>query len=282
MRRHTARPIVHAHCLSGPQFTEFITLSPKNVHVITADPIDSKSVVSIPDFVHRLRPFPVSELSDIYLSRQDARQERARRIVNIVVALIGLLITAPLMLVVALLIRLTSRGPVFYKQQRVGLDRRAFGEPAGNSRRSVDHGGRLFTIYKFRTMRVGQASQVWASPDDPRTTPLGRILRKYRIDELPQLVNVLKGDMNVVGPRPEQPAIFQELRTKIDHYPIRQQVLPGITGLAQITLSYDSSVDDVRKKLKMDMRYLRRRSAVEDIRIMALTLPVLVFRRGAW
>lgn len=204
---------------------------------------------------------------------------------NIVAAVVGLIVTAPLMLLAAILVKTTSRGPVFYKQQRVGLDRRAYGEPAGNSRRQVDQGGRLFTIYKFRTMHVandGGNAQRWASPDDPRTTRVGKIMRKYRIDELPQLVNVLKGDMNVVGPRPEQPLIFQDLRTKIEHYSLRQQVLPGITGLAQITLAYDSCVEDVRSKVKMDIRYLRRRSAAEDLRIMAQTIPVLVFRRGAW
>ena len=277
------RPDAHVDCLSVPRLSEFINPLPKkNVHAIIADPIDNSRVVSIPDFVHTLHPIPVRTIDNIHVGQRESRGERARRMVNIVVAVIGLVLTTPLMLFVALLIKVTSRGPIFYKQERVGLDRRAYGDPAGNSRRHVDHGGRLFTIYKFRTMHVGMNVQVWASPDDPRTTRIGRVLRKYRIDELPQLVNVLKGDMNVVGPRPEQPVIFQKLRSQIDHYPIRQQVLPGITGLAQITLTYDSCVDDVRKKLMMDMWYLRRRSALEDIRIMAKTIPVLAFRRGAW
>jgi lipopolysaccharide/colanic/teichoic acid biosynthesis glycosyltransferase len=189
------------------------------------------------------------------------------------------------MLVIAVLIRVTSRGPVVFTQTRVGIDRRRTTTGAGNSRRRADRGGRPFTIYKFRTMRPTNgdaAAEVWASPDDPRVTRLGRILRKYRLDELPQLVNVLLGDMNLVGPRPEQPAIFTEMQHRIPGYGQRQWVLPGITGLAQVRHRYDSSVDDVRRKVTFDLEYSDRRSALEDLRIMALTIPVVVFRRGAW
>src|SRR5690242_12164673 len=138
----------------------------------------------------------------------EADRERPRRILNILAALVGLVITSPVMLLVAVLVKLTSRGPVFYTQTRIGLDRRDPKVRAVHPRRSQDQGGRPFKIYKFRTMRVvevGADAQVWARPDDPRVTPVGRILRKYRLDELPQLFNVLRGDMNVVGPRPEQP-----------------------------------------------------------------------------
>ena len=257
---------------------------PQNpVQAITADQYDNSQVVALPDYVRTLHPIRIGQLTTWEVPLRDASSERARRIINMVVAMIGLILTAPIMLIVAILVKLTSPGPVFYTQPRVGIDRRAYGVPAGNSRRKIDHGGKLFTIYKFRTMYVASAAaQVWASPDDPRTTRIGRVLRKYRIDELPQLVNVLKGDMNVVGPRPEQPGIFQDLRTRIEAYPLRQQVLPGITGLAQITLNYDSSLDDVRKKLRMDILYMRRRGALEDLKIMARTFPVLVFKRGAW
>ena len=125
-------------------------------------------------------------------------------------------------------------------------------------------------------------TQVWATPDDQRITSLGRILRKFRLDELPQFFNVLRGDMNVVGPRPEQPDIFSHLRSKIEYYPHRQQVLPGITGWAQINLSYDRSLDDVRRKVALDLEYIRRQSAVEDAKIMLRTLPVMLGRRGGW
>jgi len=124
--------------------------------------------------------------------------------------------------------------------------------------------------------------QVWARPDDPRVTTLGRVLRKYRLDELPQLFNVLRGDMNVVGPRPEQPRIFADLRLQIEGYGHRQLVRPGITGLAQITNDYDTSVDSVRAKLDLDLRYIRRQSFFEDLRILLLTLPVVALKRGAW
>jgi lipopolysaccharide/colanic/teichoic acid biosynthesis glycosyltransferase len=152
-----------------------------------------------------------------------------------------------------------------------------------NHRRKADRGGRIFTIYKFRTMRVLQdpARQVWASERDPRITPVGRVLRQFRLDELPQLFNVLKGDMNIVGPRPEQPEIFQDLRKEIGRYRDRQRVLPGITGLAQVTLSDDQSVDDVKQKVRLDLKYMRQRSAAQDLWIMAKTMPVMVFRKGA-
>ncbi|MGH7521683.1 MAG: sugar transferase, partial [Gemmatimonadales bacterium] len=170
------------------------------------------------------------------------RSDTGRHVVNVVIATVAIVLTLPLMLVIALLIKLTSRGPVLFAQRRIGLDRRAPGHEGGNARRNADHGGRAFVMYKFRTMTVddGAAREVWAQPDDPRVTPVGRVLRKLRLDELPQLWNVLVGDMNVVGPRPEQPSIFATLRDQIDEYPQRQRVLPGITGWAQINRAYDS------------------------------------------
>jgi len=209
------------------------------------------------------------------------RQEGTRRVLNVVVAAIGLVLSAPIMLLVAIAIKLSSRGPVFYKQHRIGLCVRA--ATGGNFRRKVDLGGRPFTIYKFRTMRAaepGTDGQVWASQNDPRITKVGAFLRKTRLDELPQLLNVLRGEMNIVGPRPEQPEIFQYLRNEVSSYAARQQVRPGITGRAQITLQYDSSIDDVRKKVEADLEYIRTQSLLEDLRIMALTAPVMIFRKG--
>jgi lipopolysaccharide/colanic/teichoic acid biosynthesis glycosyltransferase len=204
-----------------------------------------------------------------------------RRLLNVAFALIALIVLMPVMLMIAVAIKLTSPGPVIYKQPRVGVDRRR--GPDSQGRRRVDLGGRLFIIYKFRTMRHDySARQIWARPDDDRVTPLGRVLRKFRLDELPQLVNVLKGDMNVVGPRPEQPAIFAELRGKVPEYPARQRVLPGITGWAQINQSYDQCVDDVRRKVVLDLEYLRRVSVAEDMKILARTIPVVLLRKGAW
>ncbi|CAN5606363.1 sugar transferase [soil metagenome] len=206
-----------------------------------------------------------------------------RRLLNVSIALVSLIATLPVMLIIALAILLTSRGPILYRQVRVGINRR--NGSGGNWRRSVDYGGRLFTMYKFRTMYMvpeQQAMQVWAAPNDPRVTPVGRLLRKCRLDELPQLVNVLKGDMNIVGPRPEQPNIFLDLREQIRRYPERQCVLPGITGLAQVSQSYDQDMDDVKRKLAFDLEYAARQSVLEDLRIMLRTVPVVVFGRGAW
>lgn len=153
------------------------------------------------------------------------------RALNITVAAVGIVLAAPVMLVIAAIVKLTSRGPVIYKQTRVGMDRRASREGDTAVRRKYDIGGLPFAIYKFRTMRTDTASaQVWASKNDSRVTAVGGVLRKYRLDELPQLFNVLLGDMNVVGPRPEQPKLFDELRQQIDQYPTRQQVLPGSRG----------------------------------------------------
>jgi len=215
----------------------------------------------------------------------EADRERPRRVLNILAAAVGLVLAAPLMLLIAALVKLTSRGTVFYTQTRIGLDRRDPKVRAVHPRRSQDQGGRPFKIYKFRTMRVvevGADAQVWARPDDPRVTPIGKILRKYRLDELPQLFNVLVGDMNVVGPRPEQPRIFDDLRTQVHGYQVRQRVRPGITGWAQVNQHYDNSVDDVRRKVQFDLEYIRRQSFAEDCKIMLQTVPVIVFRKGAW
>lgn len=206
------------------------------------------------------------------------------RALNVAVALVGILVTLPFMLVIAAAIRLSSPGPILFTQPRVGVDRRR-GTPSDEilSKRKEDLGGRVFTIYKFRTMRpeTGTPSQVWATAHDPRITTVGRFLRKTRLDELPQLFNVLQGDMNIVGPRPEQPRIFQELRDRIENYQHRQKVLPGITGWAQVNLSYDQNLDDVRRKVALDLEYIEERSVTRDFIIMLKTLPVMLFRKGA-
>jgi lipopolysaccharide/colanic/teichoic acid biosynthesis glycosyltransferase len=209
--------------------------------------------------------------------------QRLRRGLNVVVAAVGLVLALPLMLVIALAIKLTSPGPVIFAQERVGVDRRNPLLGSGNWRRKVDHGGRLFRVYKFRTMIEGAGrDEVWATPDDPRVTRVGSFLRKYRLDEIPQLWNVLRGDMNIVGPRPEQPGIFKDLRTQLHEYPRRQRALPGITGWAQVNHHYDRSIDDVRTKLRYDLEYLKRQSVLEDVRIMLRTVPAVLTKKGAW
>jgi len=224
---------------------------------------------------------PVNNFDDF---TPNPRSETAARVFNFVVAFLMLVVASPIMLLTAIVIRLTSRGPIFYTQTRVGLDRRWNRTRALRERRSEDLGGSPFTIYKFRSMRVdaeanGQA--VWASQDDDRVTMIGKFIRKSRTDELPQLLNVLRGEMNIVGPRPERPSIFVRLRESIEEYPIRQRVKPGITGLAQINNKYDECLDDVRRKVEYDLQYLRNQSIAEDIKIMILTVPVMIFRIGA-
>ena len=209
---------------------------------------------------------------------------RARRWLNVAVALVGIVLTLPLWLLIAALIKLTSRGPVLYTQIRVGLDARGTGLQPNDPRRREDLGGRPFRIYKFRTMTVNAEAEtgaVWAQKDDCRVTAVGRILRQYRLDELPQLINVVRGEMNVVGPRPERPTIFADLREKIPNYQVRQRTYPGITGHAQINLEYDSTLDDVRKKVEYDLEYIERAGFWEDVKIMLNTIPVMLFRRGS-
>jgi lipopolysaccharide/colanic/teichoic acid biosynthesis glycosyltransferase len=212
------------------------------------------------------------------------RSETLNRVLNVVVASFALLLLAPLCVIVALAVKLTSRGPVFYTQTRVGLDRRWNAVRALNDRRVEDLGGQPFSILKFRSMTVdaeanGQA--VWASKHDARVTAVGRVLRKTRIDEIPQFINVLRGDMNIVGPRPERPSIVVRLREEIVEYPYRHRVRPGITGWAQINHSYDSCLEDVRTKVRYDLEYIGGQSVWFDLKIMLMTLPVMIFRRGA-
>jgi lipopolysaccharide/colanic/teichoic acid biosynthesis glycosyltransferase len=197
---------------------------------------------------------------------------RVNRTLNFVLALLGLVASLPLLLIIALLVKLTSRGPVFYTQLRVGLDRRLPVDGIQNRRRELDIGGQPFTIYKFRTMRVdaeAHGGAVWAQQKD-------------RLDELPQFLNVLRGEMNIVGPRPERPTIFAELRQHIAEYPLRQRAKPGITGLAQINHHYDRSIEDVRTKVHYDLEYIRRQSVTEDLAIMFKTVSVILWRRGGW
>jgi lipopolysaccharide/colanic/teichoic acid biosynthesis glycosyltransferase len=208
-----------------------------------------------------------------------------RQGVNVGLAGIALILLSPLLLVIGLLVKLTSRGPILYTQERVGLDRRARSLRPTNHRRALDLGGQPFTIYKFRTMYVDaehKTGAVWAAKNDSRVTQIGRFLRQYRLDELPQLINVLKGEMSIVGPRPERPAIFAHLRANIAEYPLRQRAKPGITGLAQINHHYDACLDDVKKKVQFDLEYIQRQSLLEDLKIMVKTVPVVLLRRGGW
>lgn len=213
------------------------------------------------------------------------RAEALNRAVNATMAVLGLLLLSPICLIIAIAIRLTSRGPIIYAQTRVGLDRRWRETLALRERRNEDLGGQVFTMFKFRTMRVDAerfSGAVWAQENDPRVTSFGKFLRKFRLDELPQLWNILSGDMNLVGPRPERPSIVARLREDIPAYRFRHRVKPGLTGLAQIHQHYDSCLEDVRAKVKWDLEYIRSQSMWYDVRIMFRTIPAVLLKFRGW
>ncbi|RMF58104.1 MAG: sugar transferase [Calditrichaeota bacterium] len=214
--------------------------------------------------------------------------EFAIRMIDVAVALTGLILSLPLFLIVPVLIKLDSPGPVFYHQVRTGIDRRrgdrrnadlGIGKERRKAqRRQQDLFGKPFKIYKFRSMyenAEADSGPVWASEQDPRVTRVGRILRRFHIDEIPQFWNILKGDMSVVGPRPERPEIIRQIVDAVPEYRLRHRVRPGLTGLAQIWDGYDSSLDDVRKKLSHDLEYIRIRGPVTNISIILQTLVYL-------
>jgi lipopolysaccharide/colanic/teichoic acid biosynthesis glycosyltransferase len=207
------------------------------------------------------------------------------RALDITGAALGLVLGLPLFIVVPLLIKLDSPGPVFYKQMRTGINRRRQNRhltnimPERNLRRQdqrrEDLYGKPFYIYKFRTMAEDaerRSGAVWAMQDDPRVTTVGGWLRRLHLDELPQFWNVLRGEMSLVGPRPERPEIIRRLIVEIPDYQKRLTVKPGITGPAQICLGYDSSLDDVRRKTQLDLLYISKRSLRLQLRVLALTL----------
>ncbi len=221
-------------------------------------------------------------------------QKAVKRTCDIVGATVGLLLCLPLLIVVPILIKLDSRGPVFYTQMRIGINRRRterryhqktdIDNRRSNDRRKEDLLGKPFRVIKFRTMVQNaekKSGPVWATKDDPRITRLGKFLRKTRIDEIPQFINVLKGDMALVGPRPERPTFVKDLATKIEGYEERLKVKPGITGLAQVEAGYDCDIDSVKDKVNYDVTYIHTMSLWSDIKIMARTVVVVFTGRGA-
>ena len=189
-----------------------------------------------------------------------------KRTFDLLVSAVLLVLTLPLMLITALVIRLESHGPVIYRQERVG------------------RGGRPFTCLKFRSMQAdaeADGKPRWAGANDERVTRIGRFIRKTRIDELPQLINVLRGEMSFVGPRPERPGFVNELKKAIPYYDLRHSVKPGITGWAQVRYTYGASVEDARKKLQFDLYYVKNHSLFLDLLILVETVRVVLFREGA-
>jgi sugar transferase (PEP-CTERM system associated) len=189
-----------------------------------------------------------------------------RRMVNFAIALTGLILSLPLLPLIVLAVRLDSSGPVLYRQQRVG-------------RRGV-----IFYCYKFRTMRVdaeADTGATWATDDDPRITRVGKFLRSSRLDEIPQLWCVLKGDMHFVGPRPERPEFVEWLSKEIPYYGVRHVVRPGITGWAQVQYKYGNTLEDAREKLQYDLFYIKNASVGLDLLILFQTIKIVLLGRGA-
>ena len=189
-----------------------------------------------------------------------------KRVFDLISSSLLLLIASPVMLLTALVIKLESPGPIIYRQERVGL------------------GGRSFLCLKFRSMRTDAEKDGvarWATKNDSRVTRVGAFIRKMRIDELPQLVSVLKGEMSLVGPRPERPSFVAQLQQQIPFYDIRHSVKPGVTGWAQVRYSYGASVEDARRKHQFDLYYVKNNSLFLDLLVLVETVSVVLFREGA-
>lgn len=223
-------------------------------------------------YEHVAQRLPLSQITDEWLLQTEGFSlntrgslRRLKRVLDIALSSFLLVATLPLTLLAALLIRLESPGPVIYSQDRVGLHEKEF------------------TVYKLRSMRQDAENNgaVWASQNDARVTRIGKIIRKTRIDELPQLWNVLKGDMSFIGPRPERMQFVKDLKKKIPYYGLRHTVKPGLTGWAQVCYPYGASVDDARQKLEYDLYYIKNISILMDFRILFKTLGVVLFPRGA-
>ena len=191
---------------------------------------------------------------------------KAREIFYRILAMIGLVLSAPIAAITAILIKIESEGPILYRQERVGKD------------------GHLIEVIKFRSMRVDaekNGAAVWARPNDDRVTRVGRIIRKIRVDELPQFWTILKGDMSFIGPRPERPQFVEMLAREVPFYEHRHLVHPGLTGWAQIKYPYGASIEDARRKLEYDLYYIKNQSIALDVIILFETIKTILFGRGA-
>jgi exopolysaccharide biosynthesis polyprenyl glycosylphosphotransferase len=204
-------------------------------------------------------------LIDIMPELMPEWEKKLKRISDVIISFIILVLTLPLNIFVALLIKLDSKGPILFKQERIGMN------------------NKKFKIYKFRSMYQDaekNTGPVWSTKDDPRVTRIGKIIRQLRIDEIPQMFNVLKGEMSLVGPRPERPYFVEQLSQQIPYYRRRLKVRPGITGWAQVKHKYDESIEDVKVKLRYDLFYIENMSLRMDIKILARTILVVMFGKG--
>jgi len=245
-----------------------------------------KNLVFVFNVIKRIslfRPLSITKSFNAYSFRW-----AIKRIIDVVGVFIGLILTVPFFIVIPILIKLDSPGPVFYRQERIGINRRRLNikvqkEMGMADRRKKAGFGKPFMVIKFRTMhRYAEKTSgpVWAKKKDPRITRIGAFLRATRIDEIPQLFNVLKGDMSLVGPRPEREFFIRKLKNSIDNYEKRLLVKPGLTGLAQVEHKYDESEDDVRLKVKYDIDYIRNLKILMDFKIILKTVFVVLSAKG--
>jgi sugar transferase (PEP-CTERM system associated) len=231
------------------------------------------TIYEMPTFYEKIAgKIPVLHTSNIWLGyaniygvENNLYNSKIKNVIDKLLAIMVIVITLPIIILTAALIKLDSKGPVFYRQKRVGYD------------------GIIFSLGKFRSM-IDDAENngaVWTQRNDSRVTRIGKIIRKFRTDEIPQIWNVLKGDMSFVGPRPERPEFVNSLQNEIPYYMLRHSVKPGITGWAQVNYKYGDSLDDAREKLQYDLYYIKNKSFVLDFYIMLKTLQVILFGLGA-
>lgn len=234
--------------LKGVRVTEFLTFVEREFGRISLDELDPSWLIFSDGF------------------RVSLSQDITKRVVDVVVSGLFLTFTLPIMLLTAIMIRLDSPGPIFYRQERVGRD------------------GRTYTLLKFRSMRVDAETASgprWAAQNDDRITPIGNFIRKTRLDEIPQVINVLRGEMSFIGPRPERPFFVESLCEAIPYYSERHRVKPGITGWAQVCYPYGASIEDAKEKLAYDLYYIKNRSLFLDIVILLQTVRVVLWPGAA-
>jgi sugar transferase (PEP-CTERM system associated) len=242
------------------------------IPAILACKLEGIEVEDWPNFYEKLMgKIHLTELRPSWLIFSDGFKKSnvtlaVKRGMDVLLAVLGLVLTLPLFPLIALLIKRDSPGPVFYRQERLGK------------------GGRIFRLIKFRSMRCDAESTtgpVWAGEHDPRVTRVGRVLRRARLDEVPQLINVLRGEMSVVGPRPERPAFVSQLQEKVPFYIHRLAMKPGVTGWAQVKYRYGSSVEDALEKLQYDLYYIKNLSVFLDLLILLQTVQIVLLGRGS-
>lgn len=247
--------------------------TPRLVRNVLEARLAGMEIIELPHLYERFGGrVPVHHVVDQWLLSSDGFHllsrdyiQKIKRVLDCVVSGLLLGLFAPLMVVIGLAIRLESPGPVFYRQNRVG------------------RGGRVFSVFKFRSMRQDAEKQgaQWAREKDPRVTRVGRYIRALRFDELPQILNIFRGDMSLVGPRPERPEFIAQLEALIPYYSVRHCVRPGLTGWAQVNYPYGASMEDALRKLEYDLYYLKNMSVLLDLKIILRTVGVVLMSEGA-